>query len=236
VEHVGHLVAGLESFVHHYGVFAVFLLVTIEALGAPVPGETLLIFAAVLAGRGEMSLPGLLTFASAGAVLGDNIGYAIGRTLGRGTILHYGEKIGLTNARFATVESIFQRYGSATVLCARFFNILRQLNGIVAGILGISWRRFLLFNALGSVLWVTVWVLAATYFTEHLGILTSTTLADSLTRCESIVGIAGIGAAVVARRVRGWRGERRAELVEGAVRRFFFSRLAAARRRCWRKA
>jgi len=70
VEHVGHLVAGLESFVHHYGVFAVFLLVTIEALGAPVPGETLLIFAAVLAGRGEMSLPGLLIFASAGAVLG----------------------------------------------------------------------------------------------------------------------------------------------------------------------
>src|SRR3974390_3518214 len=90
VEHVGHLVEGLESFVHHYGVFAVFLLVTIEALGAPVPGETLLIFAAVLAGRGEMSLPGLLIFASAGAVLGDNFGYAIGRTLGRGTILRYG--------------------------------------------------------------------------------------------------------------------------------------------------
>jgi len=171
VEHVGHLVAGLESFVHHYGVFAVFLIVAIEALGAPVPGETLLIFSAVLVGRGEMSLPSLLIFASAGAVLGDNIGYAIGRTLGRGTILRYGKKIGLTDARFATVENIFRRYGSTTVLFARFFNILRQLNGIVAGILGMSWLRFLLFNALGGVLWVTVWVLAATYFTEHFGIL-----------------------------------------------------------------
>ena len=209
MEHVGHLVAGLESFVHHYGVFAVFLLVTIEALGAPVPGETLLIFAAVLAGRGEMSLPGLLIFASAGAVLGDNIGYAIGRTLGRGTILRYGGKVGLTDARFATVESIFRRYGSATVLFARFFNILRQLNGIVAGILGMSWRRFLLFNALGGVLWVTVWVLAATYFTEHLAILTTLAHHTKVVAIILVVGILIFAIACLARRLRGAAGMRR---------------------------
>ena len=209
MEHVGHIVAGLESFVHHYGVFAVFLLVTIEALGAPVPGETLLIFSAVLAGRGEMSLPGLLIFASAGAVLGDNIGYAIGRTLGRGTILRYGGKVGLTDARFASVESIFRRYGSATVLFARFFNILRQLNGIVAGILGMSWRRFLLFNALGGVLWVTVWVLAATYFTEHLAILTTLAHHTKVVAIILVVGILIFALACLTRRLRGAAGLRR---------------------------
>jgi len=209
VEHVGHIVAGLESFVHHYGVFAVFLMVTIEALGAPVPGETLLIFSAVLAGRGEMSLPGLLISASAGAVLGDNIGYAIGRTLGRGTILRYGGKVGLTDARFATVESIFRRYGSATVLFARFFNILRQLNGIVAGILGMSWRRFLLFNALGGVLWVTVWVLAATYFTEHLAILTTLAHHTKVVAIILVVGILIFALACLTRRLRGAAGLRR---------------------------
>jgi membrane protein DedA with SNARE-associated domain len=209
VEHVGHIVAGLESFVHHYGVFAVFLMVTIEALGAPLPGETLLIFSAVLAGRGEMSLPGLLIFASAGAVLGDNIGYAIGRTLGRGTILRYGGKVGLTDARFATVESIFRRYGSATVLFARFFNILRQLNGIVAGILGMSWRRFLLFNALGGVLWVTVWVLAATYFTEHLAILTTLAHHTKVVAIILVIGILIFALACLTRRLRGAAGLRR---------------------------
>jgi membrane protein DedA with SNARE-associated domain len=209
VEHVEHLVAGLESFVHHYGVFAVFLIVAIEALGAPVPGESLLIFASVLAGRGEMSLPDLLIFAWAGAVLGDNIGYAIGRTLGRGTVLRYGAKVGLTDARFTTVESIFRRYGSATVLFARFFNILRQLNGIVAGILGMSWLRFLLFNALGGALWVVVWVLAATYFTEHLGILTTLAHHTKVVAIILVVGILIFAIACLARRLRGAAGMRR---------------------------
>ena len=167
MEHIGQLTANLETLVQHYGVFAVSLILALEALGAPVPGETLLIFAAVLARRGEMSLPALLIFAWAGSVLGDNAGYLIGRTLGRATISRYGAKIGLTDARMSAIESIFARYGPATVLFARFFSILRQLNGIVAGMLGMSWWRFLLFNAIGAALWVGVWVFAATYFIEH---------------------------------------------------------------------
>jgi membrane protein DedA with SNARE-associated domain len=172
MENAGHLVAGLEHIVRDYGVFAVMLILAVEAIGAPVPGESLLIFASVLAGRGEMSLPALVVFAWAGAVLGDNIGYAIGKSLGRGAILRYGAKIGLNEARFNAIESVFLRYGSATVVFARFFSILRQLNGIVAGILGMSWWRFLLFNALGGALWVTTWVFAASYFTKHMSIIT----------------------------------------------------------------
>src|SRR5262249_60737675 len=99
------LFTGLEDFVRHYGAVAVMLVIAIEAIGAPVPGETLLIFASLLAGRGEMSLPALLIFAWAGAVLGDNLGYWIGREVGRGGGLRGVCKIGLPEGRFSAVES-----------------------------------------------------------------------------------------------------------------------------------
>jgi len=165
------LFTGLEDFVRHYGAVAVMLVIAIEAIGAPVPGETLLIFASLLAGRGEMSLPALLIFAWAGAVLGDNLGYWIGRKLGRGVVLRGVSKIGLTEERFQAVESTYVRYGPLAVLSARFFSILRQLNGIVAGILKMPWWRFVLFDALGSALWVSLWVFAPAYFTAHLSFI-----------------------------------------------------------------
>ena len=171
MEEIGQLVAGLESFVRNYGAFAVMPILAIEAVGAPVPGESLLIFASVLAGRGEMSLPSLLIFAWVGSVVGDNLGYLIGRKLGRGTILRYGAKVGLTDKRFNGIERVYVRYGPATVLFARFFSILRQLNGIVAGMLGMSWWRFVLLDAVGAALWVTVWVFAPAYFSEHLAFM-----------------------------------------------------------------
>jgi len=167
MEELGQLVAGLEHFIRHYGVVAVMVILAFEALGVPLPGETLLIFASVLAGRGEMSLPALLFFAWAGSVVGDNVGYLIGRRLGRAAVARYGAKIGLTAARYNAVEEVFAKYGAATVVFARFVNILRQLNGAVAGTLGMNWWRFLLFNALGAALWVVTWVLGAYYLGEH---------------------------------------------------------------------
>ena len=167
MDELGQLVTGLESFIRNYGAPAAFPILAIEALGAPVPGETLLIFASVLCARGEMSFPALLIFAWAGSVLGDNICYMIGRKVGRPVILHYGGKVGLTDARIDAVQRVFLRFGSATVMFARFFNILRQLNGVVAGIMGMSWWRFLLFNAIGAALWVLVWVFGTAYFTDH---------------------------------------------------------------------
>jgi membrane protein DedA with SNARE-associated domain len=171
VEDIGQLVAGLEGFVRHYGAFAVLLIIAIEAIGAPVPGETLLIFASVLAGRGEMSLPALLIAAWVGSVLGDNLGYLIGSKLGRGVVLRAVSKFGLTDERFKAIESRYLRYGSGAVLFARFFSILRQLNGIVAGILALPWWRFVLFDALGSALWVMVWVFVPAFFSQHLEVI-----------------------------------------------------------------
>jgi membrane protein DedA with SNARE-associated domain len=171
VEEMAQLVGSLEHVVRDYGVVAVTVILMFEALGAPVPGETLLIFTAVLAGRGDISLPALLVFAWAGSVLGDNIGYGIGRKLGRGAVTRYGARVGLTESRFDAVERVFARYGAATVTFARFVNVLRQLNGIVAGTLGMEWQRFLAFNALGAALWVGVWVLGTYFFSEHIGVI-----------------------------------------------------------------
>ena len=169
---IGQLVGSLEHFVSDYGVVAVMGILLLESMGAPVPGESLLIFAALLAGRGELSLPGLLIAAWAGSVLGDNIGYWIGRSLGRAAISRYGARIGLTAARFDAVAGVFARYGAVTVAFARFVNVLRQLNGVVAGALGMEWQRFLFFNMLGAALWVAVWVLGAFYLSEHISVIT----------------------------------------------------------------
>lgn len=171
MEEVGQFVGSLEHFIRDYGAAAVTVILTLEALGLPLPGETLLIFASVLAGRGDMSLPALLVFAWAGSVLGDNIGYAIGRKLGRAAITRHGARVGLTAARFDAVERVFARYGAATVTFARFVNVLRQLNGIVAGTLGMEWRRFLLFNSLGAALWVSAWVLGSYFLSEHIAVI-----------------------------------------------------------------
>ncbi len=175
MEELGQLVAGLEGFVRHYGAFAAMPILAIEAVGAPVPGESLLIFASVLAGRGEISLPALIASAWLGSVAGDNLGYLIGRKLGRATVLRYGAKVGLTAERFSAIEGTYIRYGYATVLFARFFSILRQLNGVLAGMLGMSWWRFALLDAIGAALWVMVWVFAPAYFSEHLNVIVALT-------------------------------------------------------------
>jgi membrane protein DedA with SNARE-associated domain len=162
-----HVLGSLEPWVHEYGAVAIFLILTLESFGAPLPGESLLIVAAILAGRGEISFPALLFSAWAGAVTGDNIGYLIGRRLGRKLLLRFGGMVGLKTDRLRKMEAIFTRYGVLIVAFARFFNILRQLNGVVAGSLEMNWRRFLVFNALGGALWVVVWTTAGFYLGKH---------------------------------------------------------------------
>ena len=87
--------------------------------------------------------------------------------LGHDLLWRYGGKIGLNSLRLGKVEAVFARYGPVTVGFARFFNVLRQLNGVIAGTLEMDWRRFLMFNALGGVLWVLVWTLAGLYLGFH---------------------------------------------------------------------
>jgi len=210
VEDIGQLVAGLEGFVRQYGALAVLPILAIEAVGAPVPGETLLIFASVLAGRGELSWSAILIFGWIGSVLGDNLGYLIGRKLGRATILRYGTKVGLNEERLQSIEAIHGRFGATTVVFARFVSILRQLNGVMAGTLEMPWWRFLVLDALGAALWVTAWVFAAAYLTEHFSVIVQ--LAHHTKVITSLLVVAGL--ILVFRfcmrrlRVAGWTARR----------------------------
>jgi membrane protein DedA with SNARE-associated domain len=163
----GHVIRDLEPWIQHYGAAAIFLTLTLESFGAPLPGESLLVVAAILAGRGEMTFHALFLSAWAGAVIGDNIGYVIGRLFGRKLLRRYGKIAGLTLDRLQQVEAIFSRYGPATVGFARFFAVLRQLNGVIAGTLAMDWWQFLAFNALGGALWVAMWTGAGFYLGTH---------------------------------------------------------------------
>jgi membrane protein DedA with SNARE-associated domain len=167
VEQVGDLFHHIQPFIRDYGIIAVVIILGLESLGLPLPGETVLIFASILTARGHIALDALILFAWLAAVIGDNIGYLIGRLLGRRLILKHGASIGLNAERFKRAEIVFHHYGALTVAVARFIAGLRQLNGVVAGILGMDWRTFLFFNALGGAIWVLVWVLGVHYLSRY---------------------------------------------------------------------
>ena len=148
----------LSSPLQHYGVWAIGLLIMLEDFGIPVPGETILIAGAVYAGAGRLNvvLVGLVGFIA--AIIGDNIGFAIGHFGGRALALRWGKYVFLTEERLDKAERFFDRRGAIVITFARFVEGLRQANGIIAGITGMHWLRFLVFNAIGAALWVGTWV------------------------------------------------------------------------------
>jgi membrane protein DedA with SNARE-associated domain len=194
--------AHLTPWLHEYGLWAVAGALLFESLGLPLPGETLLVAGAALAAQGELNLLALLLVAWSAAVVGDNCGYAIGRFGGRQLILRHGRHVGITAARFARVEALFRRYGAGVVIAARFFAVLRQLNGLVAGAVGMAWWRFLACNALGAAAWVAAWGLGV-YFLGH-----------ELHRLVPWVhrfgyALAALGAAALVLSAAGWLGAAR---------------------------
>ncbi|MFO1208461.1 MAG: DedA family protein [Amaricoccus sp.] len=155
-----HIVALIEQF----GVPALFLSVALEALGAPLPGESAIIVAASAAARGELPIGAVVIAAFLAAILGDNVGYLIGRHFGRSAVTRVGGRFGVTDAAMARAEAIVRRYGPAIVVVARFVVVLRQLNGLVAGTTGMPWPRFLAANVVGAALWVGLWATLAYRF------------------------------------------------------------------------
>jgi membrane protein DedA with SNARE-associated domain len=148
----------MRPYVTAYGVWALFVVLYLESLGAPLPGESALVASAFLASTGELLLTHVLLAGFVGAVAGDSTGYMIGRAGGRPLLIKFGPKIGLNAERFERVERLFQLKGVWVVLTARFVVLLRQLNGLVAGSMRMHFPRFLMANAAGAALWVIVWV------------------------------------------------------------------------------
>jgi len=156
-QHLPGVLHSLEPALNHYGYLAVAGFVLLEDFGVPVPGETILVLGAVYAGTGRLNVIAVAAIGFIAAVLGDNIGFAIGHFGGRPLIERYGRYVLITRERLETATGFFERQGAKIVVIARFIEGLRQANGIIAGVAGMHWARFLIFNAIGAALWVAVW-------------------------------------------------------------------------------
>lgn len=211
--HLPGILHSLEPTLNNYGYLAVFWFVLLEDFGVPVPGETILVLGAVYAGAGRLNvaLVGLLGFC--GAVVGDNIGFAIGHFGGRRLVDRFGHYILLTPERVDKAQAFFERHGGKIIAVARFIEGLRQANGIIAGISGLHWAKFLAFNALGAALWVGVWTTIGYVSGDHID-----TIYNTATRYSTYLAIA-VGVLLVAfiarvvwrhRQARRERGEQTA--------------------------
>lgn len=166
--------AYLAPVLDSYGYLAVGGLVTLEDFGIPVPGETILLAASVYAGAGRLNIVLVGVVAVVAAIIGDNIGYAIGRFGGRALVVRYGRYVLITEERLAKGERFFARWGGWVVVIARFIEVLRQANGIIAGISEMTWPRFLAFNAIGAALWVGVWTSVGYLAGDHIQVIYTT--------------------------------------------------------------
>jgi len=162
------LLVTAHPFIIQYGYGALFGVLFAESFGLPLPGEAFLVTASFLATQGQLNiwLVGLTAWTA--AVLGDNVGYAIGRFGGRRLVIRHGARVGISAERLNKTERFFARYGPEIVIVARFIPVLRQLNGIVAGSAGMGWKRFVIYNALGGLLWVGAWSSGVYYFGDQI--------------------------------------------------------------------
>lgn len=171
----------------HYGLWAILALVMIEDFGIPLPGETVLIAGAIYAGSGRLNVVAVGLVGFVAAVVGDNIGYAIGRSGGRALVNRWGKYVFLTPTRLDKAEAFFNKHGGKIVVFARFIEGLREANGLIAGITEMYWLKFLAYNVLGAALWVGVWVSIGYFSGQHI-----TTVYNAVTSYSLYAAIAAV--------------------------------------------
>jgi membrane-associated protein len=137
------------------GYALVFALIAVETMGIPVPGETALIAGGLLAHEGKLEIVPLIAIAAAAAILGDNVGFAIGRKLGRRVFEAPGPLHQQRLAALAVGEPFFERHGPKAVFLGRWVAGLRIASAWLAGMNRMHWPRFLFWNALGGICWAT---------------------------------------------------------------------------------
>jgi len=139
-----------------YGLGILFAAVALESIGVPVPGESSLIAASALASQGDFHIRTVVAVAATAAIVGDNVGYVIGRCGGRRLLERWGPLPRLGERVVPRAERFFARYGGAAVFLARFITGIRVAAAWMAGVSRMDWWRLLLWNALGAVVWATV--------------------------------------------------------------------------------
>jgi membrane protein DedA with SNARE-associated domain len=147
----------IQPLIVQYGYGAVFLIVMLESAGLPLPGETALLLAAGYAGAtGDLHLALIIASAAAGAIIGDNIGFWIGRKWGAELLRRHGKFILMDEGRIRLGQYLFERHGAKIVFFGRFIAFLRVLAAVLAGVNKYRWGPFLFYNAAGGILWASV--------------------------------------------------------------------------------
>jgi membrane protein DedA with SNARE-associated domain len=161
-------------------------------LGFFVPGETIVILAGVLCSMGVLDLPQTVIVATTGAIVGDSIGYELGRHLGRPWLERHGRLVGMHGGVLERVDALFAQHGGKAVFIGRFVGFLRAMAPFVAGTSRMPYRHFLLYNALGAAVWAVAFVLLG-YF-----------LGESWTLAERWLGRVGLGLGTIVVAAAAW--------------------------------
>jgi membrane protein DedA with SNARE-associated domain len=177
--------SSVENLVGSAGLLILFVLIAMESAGIPLPGETALIAAGVLASRGDFDIVAVIAVAAAAAIVGDNIGYWLGREGGRKLLTRWGWLERHAASVLPWSERFFQKHGAKTIFIARFVAVLRVTAAWMAGIGKMPWWRFFAWNAAGGICWAIAVGLVA-YYAGHAA-------ADAISR----YGLYGAGAIVV---------------------------------------
>lgn len=163
------LVDTFTSYIQHYGYEGLFVVIFLESLGFPLPGESLLITVACFALK--ENLAGIMAVSVMATFLANNLSYAMGYWQGRNFIKNFGKYIFMNEDRLNGAEEFFKKYGKITIVIARFIFALRQLNGLIMGTLKMPWPQYAFFNFLGSVIWVGCWVMIPYYFGKNVPLI-----------------------------------------------------------------
>lgn len=150
--------ANLEDLLNTWGYGVVFAAMVLESAGLPLPGETVTLLGGYAAGSGHLNLAGVIAAASSGAMVGDSIGYWVGRRAGWPVMLRVGRWLRQSPEQMETLRSQFLNHAGKSVLLGRFVAVLRVLAGPMAGAVEMPYGRFLVFNCSGAVLWATTMV------------------------------------------------------------------------------
>jgi len=168
----------MPDFTHHltrllqsYTYPVLLLLVLLESLGVPLPGEIALVTAAANASSGHISIAIVIALAAFGAIVGGVLGYWIGVKGGLPLVTRYGGYIGVRRSHVDRAHAFFERNGSKTILFGRFVAILRTWAAIVAGAAAMSFTKFFTYNTIGSIVWAIVFGLLGFYFGRDLPLL-----------------------------------------------------------------
>lgn len=197
------LLAHLQPLIAQHGYWVVFFIVMLESAGVPLPGETVLILAAVYAGAtGELDIATVIGCAAAGAIIGDNIGFWVGRTFGVKLLLCYGKFVHLPESRLRLGQYLFEKHGAKIVFFGRFVAFLRVFAALLAGVNQYRWPQFLVFNAAGGIVWALLVGIGAYVFGDSI---------HHVSGPLGLIALAGVVAGIIAFMVIVRRQEKKME-------------------------